>query len=197
VEIIPDQYIVVYKDNFMAASAANSIKTMVEANGGEMKFMYGAALNGFAAYLPQKALDIILADPNVDYVEADGIMTIDQDITAQTVQTNPTWGLDRIDQRVMPFDHQYGFIYNGTGVRVYVLDTGVRSTHTQFGGRAYKVYDAIGDGQNGNDCNGPRHTCGWHNCRFDLWCCQGSLDLCSPCSELRWKRCIFSGDRWC
>ncbi len=154
VEIIPDQYIVVYKSNFVAASAANSIKTMVEANGGEMKFMYTGALNGFAAYLPQKALDIILADPNVDYVEADGILHLDQDVTVQTVQANPTWGLDRIDQHVLPYDKQYGYAYNGTGVRVYVLDTGVRSTHTDFGGRAYKVFDAIGDGQNGNDCNG-------------------------------------------
>ncbi len=70
-------------------------------------------------------------------------------------QTNPpSWGLDRIDQRALPLDNSYTYNFDGTGVDVRIIDTGIRSTHVDFGGRATKDFDSVGDGQNGNDCNG-------------------------------------------
>lgn len=152
--IIPDHYIVVFKSDFVAANAAKSIKASVAANGGEVKNVYAAALNGYSAYLPAKALTAVLADPNVDYVEADAVVSLEQDISTETVQTGATWGLDRIDQRILPLTTTYSYTGTGAGVNVYILDTGINSTHTQFGGRATKDYDAVGDGQNGNDCHG-------------------------------------------
>ncbi|NOT61603.1 MAG: S8 family serine peptidase [Acidobacteria bacterium] len=72
-----------------------------------------------------------------------------------TTQPNPpSWGLDRVDQRDLPLNQQYNYINTGAGVRVYVIDTGIRFTHQDFGGRAFQGTDVVGDGQNGNDCAG-------------------------------------------
>jgi len=87
-------------------------------------------------------------DPRVKFVEEDSIMT------ATVTQTNPPWGLDRIGQRDLPLNHAYSYTSTGSGVNAYIIDTGIRITHTQFGGRASVAFDAVGDGQNGNDCNG-------------------------------------------
>ena len=69
-------------------------------------------------------------------------------------QSNPPWGLDRIAQRDLPLNQAYWYTTTGGGVNAYIIDTGIRRTHTQFGGRAFVAFDAIGDGQNTNDCNG-------------------------------------------
>jgi subtilisin family serine protease len=154
-EIIPDQYIVVYKSEMVVAEAEESIRASVAALGGEVQFMYGAALNGYSAYLPGKALEAARADPAVEYVEADAwVHLYDDGVEAQAVQNGATWGLDRSDQRNLPLSNTYTYTTTASNVHVYILDTGINSTHTLFGGRATKDFDAIGDGQNGNDCAG-------------------------------------------
>jgi subtilisin family serine protease len=156
-EIIPDQYVVVYKTGVMAASAVAADSSVIESLGGEVNFIYTAALQGYAAYLPAKALEEVRRNPLVDYVAADMRVSIDNEnneIGSKTVQSGATWGLDRIDQRNLPLSSTYTYNTTASNVHVYVIDTGIRSTHTQFGARATKNYDAIGDGQNGNDCNG-------------------------------------------
>ncbi len=156
-KILPDQYIVVYKSGISAISTASSIKSQVAAAGGKIKRVYSKALNGFSAYLSQNALEALLADPNVAYIAEDAEISLD-DVSAQTNQKSPPWGLDRIDQHVLPLNSLY--IYYNTGsstnldVDVYIIDTGINASHVEFGGRASKDFDAIGDGQNGNDCNG-------------------------------------------
>jgi subtilisin family serine protease len=69
-------------------------------------------------------------------------------------QTGATWGLDRIDQRSLPLSTTYSYTTTGSGVNVYVIDTGIRRTHNDFGGRAFVGFDSVGDGRNTNDCNG-------------------------------------------
>jgi hypothetical protein len=140
--VLPDQYIVVYKTGISAQSVANSVKAQLSSSGGKVKHVYSKALNGFSAYLPQKALDKILADPNVAYVAADGIVSL-ENVTAQTNQKTPPWGLDRIDQHVSPLNSLYIYTNTGAGtnldVDVYILDTGINATHVEFGGRATKI----------------------------------------------------------
>ena len=64
------------------------------------------------------------------------------------------WGLDRIDQRDLPMNGTYTYTNTGAGVNVYNIDSGIRPTHQEFGGRAFLAADVIGDGYNGQDCSG-------------------------------------------
>ena len=141
---IPDQYIVVLED-FLddIPGAANALARM---HGGQLGYLYDSAVHGFSIRINAHAANGLAHDPWVKYVEEDGEMSID------TTQSGATWGLDRIDQRNLPLSGTYTFTGNGSGVRVYVIDTGIRTTHTQFGGRASAVFDALGG--NGQDCNG-------------------------------------------
>jgi subtilisin family serine protease len=111
-------------------------------------FVYTAALNGFSAQLNAGQLNALQHNPNVAYVEQDQVAT------ASTTQSGATWGLDRIDQRDLPLNGTYTYTPTGAGVRAYIVDTGILTSHTQFGGRASIGYDAVGDGRNGIDCNG-------------------------------------------
>src|SRR4051812_29979313 len=128
--------------------AQNLADDIVAQHGGRLKHVYKHALNGFTAELSPEAAEALADDPRVESVEEDGV------VTATTTQSNPPWGLDRIDQRNRPLDAQYNYTPTVAGVHAYIIDTGIRTTHTQFGGRANKVFDSIGDGQNGNDCAG-------------------------------------------
>lgn len=147
-DAIPGQYIVVFKETAGRQATNNVIDQIQAEEGNQVQFVYTAALNGFAAQLSEKTLDELLNNPNVAYVEAD------QTVWLNDTQTNATWGLDRIDQRNLPLNSTYIYNTTGAGVNAYIIDTGIRRTHVEFGGRAYVGYDSIGDGRNSDDCNG-------------------------------------------
>jgi subtilisin family serine protease len=136
---IEGSYVVVLKDGANPRSVA-------AVAGVEPSFVYTAAVNGFSATLNAGQLNALRHNPNVDYVEQDQLMSID------ITQSGATWGLDRIDQTSNTLNGTYVYNTTASNVTAYVIDTGVTPGHTQFGGRASSVYNAVG-GSN-DDCNG-------------------------------------------
>jgi aqualysin 1 len=144
-EPIPGHYIVVLHPG--AAFSPDIAQQKVDNAGGKLNFTYTAALQGFAAELPDAGLNTLRADPDVAFIEQD------QTVTIVDTQNNATWGLDRIDQRNRPLNSTYVYNQTGSGVHAYVIDTGIRSSHNEFSGRVGNGYDAI-DGGAPDDCNG-------------------------------------------
>jgi serine protease len=109
---------------------------------------YEHALRGFVVKADDAALAKLIADPRVQYVEEDGIVSL------SATQTGATWGLDRIDQRALPLNTTYTYTPTGAGVRAYVVDSGLLATHSDFTGRVGAGFTAINDGRGTGDCNG-------------------------------------------
>jgi hypothetical protein len=145
---IADRYIVVFNPGTAAADIDRAIDSAAKGPGVAIHYRYTSALQGFAATLPGNSVEGLRRNPNVYYIEADQTMTIDAS------QSPATWGIDRIDQHNLPLNNTYTYNYTGAGVTAYIIDTGIRITHNEFGGRASVGYDSIGDGQNGIDCHG-------------------------------------------
>lgn len=150
---IAGRYIVVFEE---ASAGGLGDFSFADALAAEMSNLYGGkvdrvfkhALNGFSVEMSADDAAKMSADPRVAFIEEDSEMSVN------AVQSPVTWGLDRIDQRNMPLSNSYTYNFDGSGVNAYIIDTGVRFTHGEFTGRTGQSFDAIGDGQNGNDCNG-------------------------------------------
>ncbi|HEX2077291.1 MAG TPA: S8 family serine peptidase, partial [Longimicrobium sp.] len=141
-QAIPDRYIVVFEND--VRDAPGLTREMAGAHGGTLHYTYQHAIKGFAATLPAAAVEALRRNPNVAYVEQDQQVTLSQ--------VAAPWGIDRVDQRDLPLNGLYTFNHAGSGVRAYVIDTGIQTSHPEFGGRASVGYDALGG--NGQDCNG-------------------------------------------
>lgn len=138
-DIIPGRFIVTLRDGTSPAAVARDHDVRPD-------FTYAHVLNGFAGSISEAARSGLLRDARVSRVEPDGIAR------AITTQPNATWGLDRIDQRALPLNTTYVYNASGAGVTAYIIDTGIRYTHNEFGSRASFGYDAFGG--TGADCNG-------------------------------------------
>jgi subtilisin family serine protease len=149
---IPNRFIVVLEDWAAGTLGANSqaptvVADLTKSYGGTVRFVYQYAINGYSVEMSMRKALLLSEDSRVKYVQQDSMAYADQTSAA-------SWGLDRIDQRNLPLNGIYNFTSTGSSVNVYVIDTGIRRTHVDFGGRAFIGFDAIGDGQNTNDCNG-------------------------------------------
>ncbi len=142
---VPDQYIVVLKEHqdvpFVSRDLAKKHKSRV-------KKKFSKALNGFVINTPQRQLKKLADDPRIDFIEADSVIEISE------TQSQATWGLDRIDQRDIPLNGSYTYNVEADSVNVYIIDTGIRTTHHEFGGRATEAFTVINDGNGARDCHG-------------------------------------------
>jgi serine protease len=153
---IEGQYIVVLKNDAAALAHENSRRPQVATVAQEMARnhranlvrSYDRVLRGFVVRASDEALARLLADKRVEYVEEDGI------VQASATQSNATWGLDRTDQRTLPLSGSYTYDTTASTVHAYIVDTGIRASHTDFGGRVSGGYTAINDGRGTSDCNG-------------------------------------------
>ncbi len=137
---IPNKYIVVLNDDVVSPGASLNVRrsqvkavaeNLAQLHGGRLGFIYDTAIKGFSIELPSETVAIALSQhPRVDWVEEEGRLQLTD------VQSNPPWGLDRIDQTSLPLNAQYVFNANGLGVRAYIIDSGIRTTHVEFQGRA-------------------------------------------------------------
>ncbi|MET9323396.1 S8 family peptidase [Streptomyces sp. NPDC003038] len=143
---ISDSWIVVLKED--TKSTDSLAGELTRRNDGRLTHVYRTALNGFSVNMTQAQARRLAADPRVAYVEQDSKVTFTGE------QPNATWGLDRIDQRDLPLNSTYTWSTRAPSVSLYVIDTGLRTSHAEFGGRATIGTDTVGDGQNGNDCQG-------------------------------------------
>ena len=151
---VPGRYIVVLEDKGaqslqgMPLEVRKSSDDLTRTHGGSLRRVYAHALKAFSASLTEEEARRMSEDPRVRYVEQERIFKL------QGLQSSPTWGLDRVDQRYHPLDNTYYYEYTGAGVHAYIFDTGVRSTHAEFAGRMGNGFDAIGDGVGTEDCQG-------------------------------------------
>lgn len=152
------KFIVVFKKDELFNDVTSVISTILKELGfGIQTAEFKQVLRGFAVNIPSNKVDAFLKamqnNPLVDFVEQDRILQAPP--IAQDAQLFPTWGLDRIDQKDLPRNE----IYNtggrtGSNVNAYVVDTGVLSTHTDFGSRVKTGYSTIPNDTSTSDCNG-------------------------------------------
>jgi subtilisin family serine protease len=148
-DAVRGSYIVVLKDNMVSANAVDTAaRGMASQSGGKVRQTWGTAIRGFELRGTDKAAKQVAADPRVAYVEQNRALRILAD------QANPpSFGLDRIDQRNRQLDRAFTTQSDGQGVEAWIIDSGIRVSHQDFGGRATFAFNAIGDGID-TDCNG-------------------------------------------
>ena len=142
-QLVPNEFIVVLQDD----ADVNEGARRAQGRGAEVVAEWAVALRGYAVRGGPSVIEAIRSDPDVQYVEQS------QEYSIETTQTGATWGLDRIDQHDLPLSTTYTYNSTGTGVTAYIIDTGIRTTHNEFGGRA-----SFGP----NYANGPNDDCNGH-----------------------------------
>ena len=131
------------------ALSPQAVASLTKPLGGQVGFVYQHALKGFSVSLPTAALPALNLLPGIASITPDRVLK-----ASGTQAPTPSYGLDRIDQRNLPLNNSFTTTATGAGVTAYIVDTGILYSHTDFGGRAVKGFDAVTAGGGAVDCNG-------------------------------------------
>jgi len=145
---VEGSYVVVLKDSVSTSAIDTEAGKLASKHSGAVGHTYRHALRGFEMRVSEAAARQIAALPQVKYVQQNHQVTI-----SGTQTPVPSWGLDRVDQRALPLNNSFTYPNTASGVRAYIIDTGIRTTHSDFGGRAIWGTNTTGDGNN-TDCHG-------------------------------------------
>lgn len=143
---IDGEYIVVMED--YAPSVRTLADGLIERTGARVKRTFGSALKGFAVTADEREARRLAAEPAVAFVEPNRVERGDG------TQTDPTWGLDRVDERRLPLSESYTYDTTASNVNAYIVDSGIRMGHDEFGGRAESGHDFVDDDATAEDCHG-------------------------------------------
>lgn len=144
--------VVLQRDVRSAADAHAAIQRIERETGVRPSRAYTTAVRGFSVRLDVAGRMALARHPLVAYIEPDAVTRK----AVVGVRSLPVaqWGLDRIDQRSGARDYAYGFVNQGEGVEVHIVDTGVRASHAEFGGRVRSLYDWVDGDASADDCDG-------------------------------------------
>jgi subtilisin family serine protease len=155
----PENYIVVLKKSSIQSvkfkhdmSASEVVTSMVHSLADEYKIqvrrVYSVVLQGGVYEMTKDQAEALKQNPNIAYLEKDQIVRV------RTMQSNVTWGLDRLDQASLPLDQKFNYPDSTARVNAYVIDTGILTGHQEFEGRASHGADLVDQDQDATDCNG-------------------------------------------
>ncbi|KAI1321052.1 subtilisin-like serine protease [Mortierella claussenii] len=161
--VIPGSYIVVLKDNHTADSFEpkfNAVASRQNARGSRRptinhKF---SSIPGFTVTGNRATVTELLNMDEVEYIEQDSVVSISGSQTSP-----PSWGLPRISQRQALTSAKTSYLYAntaGAGVTAYVVDTGINTAHSDFGGRAKMGANFIKGSKNTDENGHGTHVAG-------------------------------------
>lgn len=148
-QMIDQQYIVTLRDEHVD-DVEQSIQALLNIRHEQVLTAFDSALKGFVVRMPASAAELLRGHPHVLSVEQDRHVQV---ASLQTQSSAPYW-LDRIDQVALPLNTTYQYEQTGSGVRAYVVDTGIRPTHQEINGRVLSGFSIVSDGLGTGDCNG-------------------------------------------